>query len=349
VRELRGLRHPAKVYLDDEDSWVYRSPGINEEERERLRRLDSQLILPVAVREQLVGIISLGQKLSEEPYSGSDLRLLNTLAAQTGLALENTRLTAAVAAEAAHRERIAREVEIAREVQERLLPQRPPQVEGVCIAGACRPAQGVAGDYYDYFELSGGRLGFVVADVSGKGISAALLMASLQALIRSQAIREPEDLAELIGQVNSLLYESSASHRYATLFYGQIDPKAARMDYVNAGHNPPMLLRARNGDFEVQRLETGGTVVGLLPRSKFEQGSVVLQSGDLIVGFTDGISEAMTREDEEWGEERMVEAVKSAGDRSPQALIEHLLKAADRFVDGAPQNDDMTLVVARVK
>jgi phosphoserine phosphatase RsbU/P len=349
VRELRGLSHPAKVYLDDEDSWVYRSPDITEEERERLRRLDSQLILPVAVREQLLGFISLGQKLSEEPYSGSDLRLLRTLAAQTGLALENTRLTAAVAAEAAHRERIAREVEIAREVQERLFPQKPPQLEGVCVAGACRPAQGVAGDYYDYFELSGGRLGFAVADVSGKGISAALLMASLQALIRSQAIREPEDLAELIGQVNSLLYESSASHRYATLFYGQIDPQAARLDYVNAGHNPPLLLRATSGDFDVQRLEKGGTVVGLLPQSKFEQGSVVLQSGDLILGFTDGISEAMNRHDEEWGEERMVEAVKSAGDRSPRALIQHLMEAADRFVDGAPQNDDMTLVVVRLK
>lgn len=348
VQRLRDTREPVRVYFEDEDSWVYRTPGMSEEERERLRRLEPQLILPVAVREKLLGFISLGQKLSEEPYSGGDLRLLKVLAAQTGMALENSRLSAAVAAEAAQRERIARELEIARDVQERLFPQKPPALEGVEIAGICRPAEGVAGDYYDYFELSGGRLGFVVADVSGKGISAALLMASLQASIRSQTLREPADLGELIAQVNTLLYESSASSRYATLFYGRVDPKQARLDYVNAGHNPPLLLRREKESCSVRRLEIGGTVVGLLPRVPYQQGSEPLHSGDVLVAFTDGVSEALNPSGEEWGEQRLVEVLTRSACKPARELIAEIVQAVDRFRRGAPLPDDMTLVVLKV-
>jgi sigma-B regulation protein RsbU (phosphoserine phosphatase) len=153
------------------------------------------------------------------------------------------------------------------------------------------------------------------------------------------------NLAEAIGIVNTLIYESSASSRYATLFYARLDPAARQLSYVNAGHNPPILLR-KNGAAET--LETGGAVVGLLPGSQYRQGAVQLEPGDLLLGYTDGISETMNGDNDEWGEARMIEAVKAAGDCTAAELISKLLEAADKFAGGAPQHDDMTAVVVRV-
>jgi sigma-B regulation protein RsbU (phosphoserine phosphatase) len=342
---LRKSGEPANVYFEDKDSWVWRTESITERDRNALTQMDSRLLLPLTVKDRLLGVVSLGQKKSEEPYTGSDLRLLRSLAAQTGMALDNSRLTAEVAAEAAKRERLNREIEIAREVQERLFPQELPKIEGFDIAGYCRPALGVGGDYFDFLLLPENHLGIVIGDVAGKGIAAALLMASLQASVRSQSARGDANLAEAMERVNSLIYESSASSRYATLFYAQLDPAARRLVYVNAGHNPPILLRK---DGTMETLEAGGMVVGLMPRGAYQQGTVELGPGDLLLGFTDGISEAMNRDNEEWGEQRMMEAVKAAGNCTAAELIPKLLTAADAFVNGAPQHDDMTAIVIRV-
>lgn len=345
VRRIGEVAAPARVYLDDEQSWLYQDPRISAEEREWLMRLDAQLLLPLSVKDRLVGFLSLGQKRSEEPYSGADIRLLSSVAAQTGLALENSQLTAEVAAEAAKRERLNREIEIAREVQERLFPQKLPQIEGLDCAGGCRPALGVGGDYYDFLPLPGGRLGVVIGDVSGKGIAAALLMASLQASVRGQSLRGESDLGALIQSVNSLIYESSTSSRYATLFYAQLDPTTRRLDYVNAGHNPPLLVRGS----EAIHLDVGGTVVGLLPRFPYQQGMVMLEPGDVLVGFTDGISEAMNAADEEWGEERLLKAIQACRQLPAKEMIPELLARADEFVNGAPQHDDMTMVIVKLE
>ncbi|MBN8729056.1 MAG: SpoIIE family protein phosphatase [Acidobacteria bacterium] len=345
VRRIGEAGAPARVYLDDQQSWLYQDPRISAEEREWLMRLDSQLLLPLSVKDRLVGFLSLGQKRSEEPYSGSDIRLLSSVASQTGMALENSQLTAEVAAEAAKRERLNREIEIAREVQERLFPQKLPRIEGIDCAGGCRPALGVGGDYYDFLSLPGGRLGVVIGDVSGKGIAAALLMASLQASVRGQSWRGESDLAGLIQSVNSLIYESSTSSRYATLFYAQLDPVSRRLDYVNAGHNAPLVVRGK----EAIRLDVGGTVVGLLPRFPYEQGMVMLEPGDVLVGFTDGISEAMNAADEEWGEEQLLAAIQACRHLPAKEMIPELLARADEFVSGAPQHDDMTLVIVKLQ
>ena len=346
VQQMKQSQAPAAVYFDDETSWIYRTPAMTGQERSKLVELESQLLLPLAVKERLIGFLVLGQKKSEEPYSGSDLRLLRSLTVQTGLALENSRLVAAIAQEAAQRERVNREIEIAREVQQRLFPQKTPQVDGLDCAGGCRPALSVGGDYYDFLELADGRLGIVIGDVSGKGIGAALLMASLQASVRGQALDGGKTLAAVIGHVNTLIYESSASSRYATLFYAQIDVRTRKLEYVNAGHNPPLVLR---GTGEVQRLETGGTVVGLLPRFPYQQGAVELAAGDTLLLFTDGISEAFNAADEEYGEERLIAAMGKAGERSAAELIPYLIDEVDAFVAGAPQHDDMTLVIARIR
>lgn len=347
VRELRRLHQPVRVYFDDSDSWIYRHPGLNEAERAKLEKLSTQLLLPLAVKEKLLGFISLGPKQSAEPYSPTDLRLLQSVGTQAGLALENSQLTAAMAAEVAQRERLHRELEIAREVQERLFPQTLPPVPGLDYFGMCRPARGVGGDYYDFLSLPRGQLGIAIGDISGKGIAAALLMASLQASLRSQAVQAAGNLATLMCSINRLVYDASATNRYATFFYARYDPESRSLAYVNAGHNPPILLHSAAGGREVERLETGGLVVGALEQARYEQAVVSLQAGDLLVMFTDGVSEAMKTDHEEWGEERLIELLQDCDGLPAGEVARRIVGAADAFVAGTPQYDDMTLVVVR--
>ena len=310
-----------------------------------MEELEAELVLPLSINQKVLGILSLGPKRSEAPYSKADLRLLGSVATQTGLALENSRLTEEVAAEVAQRERINREIEIAREVQERLFPQSLPEINGLDYAGYCRPASGVGGDYYDFLSLPNGTLGIAIGDVSGKGIPAALLMASLRASLRGQTIQGVSDLAALMSNVNKLIYESSASNRYATFFYAQYDPATRNLTYVNAGHNPPLIFRK---PYDILRLETGGPVVGLLPASGYEQAKIVLEPGDMLVAFTDGINEAMDFGNGEWGEEGLIAAAWKLYGTGAQHTVHQLIVAADKFVSGAKQRDDMTLIVANV-
>jgi sigma-B regulation protein RsbU (phosphoserine phosphatase) len=348
VERLKKEREPARVYFRDPNSWIYRDPGMTDEERAKLAELESELLLPLAVKDRLIGFMSLAPKLSEQPYTGSDLRLLKSVAAQTGLALEVARLTTVVGEEIAHRERLNRELEIAREVQERLFPQELPVIPGLDYTGRCRPAREVGGDYYDFLELPEGKFGIAIGDVSGKGIGAALMMAALEASLRGQASLTGGDLAELISRVNRLVYEASSVNRYATFFYAQLDPKSLRLTYVNAGHNPPFVLRRLNAGWEIRRLETGGPVVGLLRVAPYQQASFALERGDLLVCFTDGVSEAMNPLDEEWGEDHLIAAAQACDGLDAADMVTRIIAAADRFAGGAPQHDDMTLVILRV-
>lgn len=349
-KSIRKLSTNQHIVLYDDMTEVTSTPTMSLNDRDQLRELNSQILLPVAVKNQLSGIISLSPKRSEEPYTASDLRLLRSVASQTGLALENSRLTEAFAREAAQKERLNAEVEIAREVQERLFPQELPKVKGLDYFGACRPALGVGGDYYDFLELPDGKFGIAIGDVSGKGIGASLMMASLQASLRGQAIHSGDNLAGLMTHVNTLVYEASTTNRYATFFYAQYDPDSRKLSYVNAGHNPPFLLRAGTGGIDVIKLETGGAVVGMLPSSivKYEQGEIGLKAGDLLVGFTDGISEAMNPDEEEWSEDALLEELKGLLTIPSEEILRHVVAAADNFAAGAKQHDDMTMIVIRV-
>jgi sigma-B regulation protein RsbU (phosphoserine phosphatase) len=343
--EKLKTNEPLVIYQDDQDSWI------NDEgqtaERENLRELNSQLLLPFGAKNELSGLISLSPKLSDSPYTPTDLRLLKSVAAQTGLALENSRLTQVIVSEAAQKERINRELEIAREVQERLFPQELPKIEGLDYFGACRSALDVGGDYYDFIELPENKFGIAIGDISGKGIGASLMMASLQASLRGQAIHFKSDLAGLMKQINSLVYEASTSNRYATFFYAQYEPPTKKLSYVNAGHNPPFLIR-RSG--EVLRLEDGGAVVGMLPSMlvNYKQGEIELQTGDLLVGYTDGISEAMNPQEEEWSEDAMLERLKTVSEKSAVEILPFIVHCADEFASGAKQHDDMTMIVVKV-
>ncbi len=206
VRYLTNSNEPARLYREDPDAW-YLMAGTAE--RYTLDKINAELLLPLPGRNRMMGVMALGPKRSEAAYSSADLKLLQALASQTGLALEVSELARSLASEAAQRERNNREMEIAREVQERLFPQEMPELPGAKIAGFCRPALGVGGDYYDVIDLGDGRVGLAVGDVSGKGISAALLMASLRASLRGVTLDSPRDFAKLMHQVNRLVYEAS--------------------------------------------------------------------------------------------------------------------------------------------
>lgn len=346
VRHLMRINAPVTLYRRRPDGWLLLA---SESERDLLEKLGAELLLPLSGRGQLVGLIALGPKRSEEPYTPSDLRLLQSVATQVGLALEIGTLARSLAEEATRRERIDREIEVAREVQERLFPQELPTVPGVSLAGHCRPAQGVGGDYYDLFKLPDGRLGIAIGDVCGKGISAALLMASLRASLRAMALDAPQDLTVMISRVNRLVYESSASNRYATFFFATYDVTTRELVYVNAGHNAPFLVRRIGQEIQITRLEAGGPVIGLLSFASYEEQRLVLQPLDLLLAFTDGISEAMTQQEEEWGEARMLSAAQARLNCTAQQVLDHLFAEADKFTGNAPQHDDMTMVVMKLE
>ena len=340
------LNAPAELYRDDPDAWYLMA---DEVERQTLDDLGTELLLPLPGRNRLMGVMALGPKQSEAAYSKSDMHLLQVLATQTGMALEVSELAHSLAHEAAQRERVNREIEIAREVQERLFPQEMPKLPGATVAGHCRPAQGIGGDYYDVFPLQDGRLGIAIGDVSGKGISAALLMASLRASLRGVTLDNPRDFAKLMDKVNRLVYEASANNRYATFFFGALNPVTRVLECVNAGHNAPLVLRQMSGgESRFLRLEADGPVVGLLPFAPYTEQSLQLEPGDLLVTYTDGISEAMTHDDEEWGEERMMAAAAAAREGSADQVLQKVFADADKFTAGAPQHDDMTLLILKV-
>jgi sigma-B regulation protein RsbU (phosphoserine phosphatase) len=345
VRQLKQTNAPAVLYrASGEEQAQLSSP----DGRRLLGEMSTDVLLPLPGRNRLMGVIALGAKQSEEPYTPSDLRLLHSVGLQTGLALEVSELAQSLANETAQRARSDRELEIAHEVQQRLFPQRYPAIDGLTLAGHCRPAQGVGGDYYDVIELEDGRLGFAIGDVSGKGVSAALIMAGIRSCLRTMTLDGSMDLAMLMRKMNRLVYEASAVNRYATFFFAVYDPEARKLNYVNAGHNPPVLLRTPAGNrVEQKLLDVGGTVVGLLPDVTYEEQFVALAPGDLLLAYTDGISEAMTEEDEEWGEERMTQAAKAVCNETAERILQAIFEAADRFTGSAPQHDDMTLLVAK--
>jgi sigma-B regulation protein RsbU (phosphoserine phosphatase) len=340
VQHLVRTSSPAVLYRDQPEVWF---TGANGKEKHALNQLQAEVLLPLVGRNRLMGVMVLGPKRSEEPYSPSDLQLLASIGAQAGLGLEVNELAHSLADEAAQRQRVQREVEIAREVQQRLFPQIP-AVPGLEIAGHCRPALGVGGDYYDLVPLEDGRLAIAIGDISGKGIAAALLMASLRASLRGIVDSGSHDLARIVRKLNRLIHESSTANRYATLFFAIYDPVTRELHYVNAGHNPPLVLRGH----EAIHLEACGPVVGLLKDVEYEEACLRLVAGDLFVGYTDGISEAMTIDDEEWGEERMQAAAEAATERPVREILDAIFSGADKFTAGAPQHDDMTLLIFRV-
>jgi sigma-B regulation protein RsbU (phosphoserine phosphatase) len=306
--------------------------------------LDAECLVPMLGRTgRLFGVLVLGPRMSEESYSREDKRLLASISSQAAVALENIALAERMAERLEAERRAAREMDIAKEVQRKLFPQRTPPLETLEYTGACLQARAVGGDYYDFLDLGAGRVGFVLADISGKGISAALLMANLQANLRSQYAVALDDLAGLLRSVNHLLYESTAPNHYATLFFATYDDATRRLRYANCGHNPPLLLRA---DGNADRLPPTAAVIGLFDEWECTVAETGIEAGDTLVIFTDGVTEAMRGEDEEFGEDRLFETVRAHRNAPSAALLNATVSAVKAF-SGASQSDDLTLVIAR--
>lgn len=323
---------------------------VAERERQEIGPLgatDVDCLVPILGRGgRLTGLLVLGPRLSEEPYSGEDMRLLASVASQAGISLESLRLAEQIA-EGIETERLAaHEMQLAKQVQSKLLPQATPALATLECGACCVQARAVGGDYYDFLDVGPSRLGLVLADISGKGFSAALLMANLQASLRSRSVEDMLDLPRQLRSVNQLLYRSSEPNRFATLFLGVYDDSCRRLSYANCGHNPPFLLRR---DGRIERLLPTASVLGL-----FEEDwgcttcEAQLDAGDLLVVFSDGITEAFSDEGEEYGEERFSELLLAHRELPVSALIDVVIRQVQEF-SGSEQEDDQTLVVARVR
>ena len=255
--------------------------------------------------------------------------------------------------ESLEKSRLEGELEIAREVQSQLFPQTVPAVSGLRLYGVCKPARGVSGDYYDFLTLGNSRVGLVVGDISGKGISAALLMASIQSALHAQfydghipGVLPEENLissADVVERLNRQLYASTQMEKYATFFYAVYDGDTRRLTYTNAGHPPPFYFHRG----KVERLKAGGTVVGLFGTASYDQAVVQLEPGDMLLVFTDGMTEPENSFGEEFGEERLLQAAQRAAGSSPEELVQEIYRTVSDWTGSPELQDDMTLMVAR--
>jgi serine phosphatase RsbU (regulator of sigma subunit) len=244
---------------------------------------------------------------------------------------------------------IRRDLEGAKQVQQAFFPPTTLSIPCLSCETFYQPARGIGGDYYDLLQLEEGRWGIAIGDVSGKGIGAALIMASLQASLRAQALHPHLDLSTLMGDVNRLVYESSPPDFFATLFYAEYKPAARTLNYVNAGHDAPVVVRPRNGSCEIFHLDSASIPVGISAAPDFAPAAFHFQVDDILVAYTDGITEAQNRDGEHWGRQRLEKLLLSYCHETPQQIIDRILNEISTFANGHPQQDDATLVVMGVQ
>jgi len=242
-----------------------------------------------------------------------------------------------------------KDLEGAKDVQQAFFPPQSFSIPCCSIETFYQPARGIGGDYYDFLSLSGGRWGIAIGDVSGKGIGAALLMASLQASLRAQVLHPHLELTELIGAVNRLVHESSPTALFASLFYAEYEPASRMLQYVNAGHNPPVIVRPRAQCCELFHLRAEAVPIGIYAEVQFAATRFQLAKDDILVAYTDGITEAANTSGELWGQERLERLLRSCSRMAPNEIVERILAEVSEFANGEPQRDDVTLVVMKVQ
>jgi serine phosphatase RsbU (regulator of sigma subunit) len=300
----------------------------------------SFLAVPLQTQDKAIGLIYVDSQNILRQFTEEDLTLLTVMANIAAIRIENERL-----AEVEQVERLMKkELEQAAEIQRNLLPRQPPPVQGLELAAFSYPCRSVGGDYFDYLKMSGGRLGLIVGDVAGKGLAAALLMSSLQARVQV-LIEEPGDVAMLMGRLNASVARTCPGNRFVTFFLCSIDPATGELSYTNAGHNPPYLVRAANG--EVELLTVGGPVLGILPAARYQSATLQMLPGDVLVMFSDGITEAQSAAGEEYGEDRLLAALTPVCGQPAAAISKTIGESVEHFMGTAPAADDITLVVAR--
>jgi len=242
-----------------------------------------------------------------------------------------------------------REMELAREVQNRAFPTARPLIAGLDYYSDWRPARGLSGDYLDYFELPEGNLGLAIGDVAGKGLAAALLTSSLHSLARALRHTQQGSLSDLTAAIDELFYEVCPDSSYATMFVARYDPARGLLHYVNAGHEPPVVLRKTAAGYLPMALEPTGPVIGMLRKSSFQENVMSLAPGDLLVAYTDGLCETANARGEEFGFRRMLATIQACSYRKARDIVERVLETAEAFAGGLPQHDDMTLWLGRME
>jgi sigma-B regulation protein RsbU (phosphoserine phosphatase) len=309
--------------------------------RDVLTELRFAIVVPMSIQGENKGLMILGERLSGQTFGEPDIEFLSSLANLAIISIENARLFK----EAIEKQRLEDELLIAREIQKGLLPNVLPAMPGMDIAAANISSKQVGGDYYDVIPAGENRYVIAIGDVSGKGTPAALLMASIQASIRA-LVPLNLSLSELTQRVNDLMCENTGGNKFVTFFWGFVNTATMTLNYVNAGHNYPYLIHA---DGSIERLERGGMILGVMKTvTPYEEGTVQLRPGDLLLLFTDGVSEAMSRDSVEYGEPRIEEVLKNHGEVSAQEIIERLHADIQRHADGTQQSDDITMMVLKV-
>jgi sigma-B regulation protein RsbU (phosphoserine phosphatase) len=310
-------------------------------ERLWLESNDIAVALPLVSRSKLIGFLAVGMKRTRQDFEAADIEVLRSLSFQVAVAGENLRLLE----ENIEKQRMENELSMARKVQEGLLPAEMPETPGLEVIGTSLSCLEVAGDYFDVINLDDTRTVLAIGDVSGKGAGAAMLMSNLQASIRT-AVRIGSDLKQMIEQINDLIFDNTQAHQFITFFAGIFDSATSQLSYVNAGHNPPLLVK-KDGSFI--SLESGGLILGALADMTYEQESVKLDEGDLLFLYTDGLSEAENTDGEMYDEERVEEFAVRSRDLPLEEIVGSLVDDVDRFMNGALRRDDLTLLIARVK
>jgi sigma-B regulation protein RsbU (phosphoserine phosphatase) len=306
------------------------------------RELTSLLCVPLLVQGELIGVLAAYNKKGGAGFTEGDQRILEIIATQSAQMLENARLSEEERALADMR----REVELARGIQMDLIPDTPPRLPGYEIAGRTLPAQSVGGDYLDYFMLESGRLALCLGDVSGKGIPASLLMANLQATLRGQSQLHTET-HDTVSWANRLLYRSTSPEKFATLFYAVLDPARHELSYCNAGHERPLLLAGAAGREPPRILVEGGLMLGVMSEFEYPSGLVTLAPGDLLVVYSDGVTDALDASGWAFGMDALVARLQEVRGESPEVVVDAVVDAVRAHAAGAAQLDDITLLALR--
>ncbi|HKB68449.1 MAG TPA: SpoIIE family protein phosphatase [Pyrinomonadaceae bacterium] len=304
-----------------------------------LQGVRSVLAVPLGVSEKVFGIIYADSPIAEGRFTEDHLKVLTTLASVAAIRVENARLVEA----RFQQERLERELQLAMEIQQRFQPTAPPVVTGYEFQGISFPCYEIGGDYYDFIQREDGRLVIALGDVSGKGTAAALLMSSLHASIHAQT-GSHDSLVETISAVNRYLADNIPSNRFVTLFYAELDPESGALSFLNAGHNPPLIVHAAG---TVEQLASGGLPLGIKANAEYREGRTTLQRGDVLVIYSDGVTEAASPSGEEFGPTRLYEVVSRNVDSSAAGIRDRIESALTKFSQGTQAADDITLVIVK--
>jgi serine phosphatase RsbU (regulator of sigma subunit)/putative methionine-R-sulfoxide reductase with GAF domain len=347
--ELLEFKLPSAMPTAFNQMFVTKAPVVIEEvtpsdpvfqEIVRTFQLESMVITPLIYRGQVIGAMVVDQGPRPRRFSEHEIQVLMGISNQAAVAIENARLNE----EAELKRRLEYELGLARQIQTSFLPGRPPLVAGYQIAGAWRAAREVSGDFYDFVSLPAGRLGLTIADVSDKGMPAALFMVLTRTLIRAMAIGKPTP-QEALERANDLIIADAPTDMFATAFYGTLDPATAQFTFANAGHNPPLWFRRERE--ELTTLKGHGLALGVRPSIHLPEETIELGGGDAILMYTDGITDALNSQEEEFGAARLADLVAANAQLPAQELVDEILRSVYEFSGGTPQFDDMTMVVLK--